>query len=298
MRRASSVLAVLLAPLAAASAATAPDVGTSVVVVRPTRLETPRGKATELTPGTSLVVQDVEGDSLTVAAGKVGRIERSSVIPLAEAVAHFSATIAKAPRDATAYLARGKVWFQQGELDKAIDDLDECLRLEPRTVEAHTIRGWAWKRKGDKDRAMADFDRAIALDPDDALAWRVRGATWASRKEYARARSDYSESIRIDPENPDSLNHRALLLSACNDASFRDGKQAVADATRACEITGWKHPLYLSNLAVAYAETGDFAAAIAWHKKAMDRSPQGQVKSMQARLEQYQQHQPFRMTWR
>ncbi len=220
------------------------------------------------------------------------------VIPLNEAVAYFSAAIAKDPRNATAYRARGQVWFDRGELDKAVADLDESLRLEPRSSAAHTTRGWAWKRKGDMDRAMSDFDRAIALDPRNALAWRVRGATWASRKEYPKARADYTESIRIDPENPDSLLHRALLLAACTEAQDRDGKQSVADATRACEISAWKNPLYLNGLAAAYAEAGDFTAAVEWQKKAMERVPKGRKKAIQARVEQYEQHQPFRMTWR
>src|SRR5205085_11273 len=149
-----------------------------------------------------------------------------------------------------------------------------------------------------KDRAMLDFDRAIALDPKNALAWRVRGATWAARKEYPKARADYTESIRIDPENPDSLHHRALLLAACTEAMYRDGKQSVADATRACEITAWNNPLYLNGLAAACAEAGDFTAAVEWQKKALARVPASQKKAMQARVEQYQRHQPFRMTWR
>jgi len=72
----------------------------------------------------------------------------------------------------------------------------------------------------------------------------------------------------------------------------------VADATRACELSGWNNPLYLNGLAAASAEAGDFTAAVEWQTKAMERVPQAQKKAMQARVEQYQQHQPFRTTWR
>ena len=36
----------------------------------------------------------------------------------------------------------------------------------------------------------------------------------------------------------------------------------MASATKACELTEWKRPRYLSTLAAAYSETGDFSNAV------------------------------------
>ena len=106
------------------------------------------------------------------------------------------------------------------------------------------------------------------------------------------------QSIRLDPENPDSLHHRAIMLSVCMEDKIRNGKQAVEDATKACEVSGWKNPLYLTGLAIANAEKGDFDAAVKWQTKAMELSSAGQAKSMQPQLEQFQMHKPLRRTWR
>lgn len=228
-------------------------------------------------------------------AAWAGSIE--PLIPQAEATAYFTAAIEKNPGDATVLLARGKVWFHLNDLDKAIADLDESLRLAPNS-ETLTIRGWAWKRKGDKDKAMADFDAAIRLNPQEAMAWRVRGATWAGKEDYVQAQADYNAAIRIDPENPDSLNHRAVFLAGSNDAAYRNGEQAVADATRACELSDWKSSLYIGNLASAYAERGDFDAALKWNARAIELAPEGQRKFLIDCRELFQKKQPFRTSWK
>ena len=87
------------------------------------------------------------------------------------------------------------------------------------------------------------------------------------------------------------------MLSACKDDQIRDGKQAVIDATKACEVSEWSTPLYLTGLAFARAETGDFDAAIKWQQKAMDLSPRPTA-NQQANLELFRQRKPYRATWR
>jgi hypothetical protein len=53
----------------------------------------------------------------------------------------------------------------------------------------------------------------------------------------------------------------------------------------------------LTGLAFAYAEMGDFHAAIKWQTQAMKLSP-GPTANMQANLELFRQRKPYRASWR
>jgi len=277
------------------------DAGDQLVTIKPAEMKTLSGSQYWVTPATPVTVRAAEGEKLKVAAPRVGWIDASTVLPAKEAEAYFSSQADKGPEKAAALLARGKVRFYQAGLDDekvkaAIADLDESIRLKP-TSEAHTYRGFAYKRLGDKDKAIAEFDEAIRLNPNEALAWRVRGATYAAKANYAKQLADYTESIRVDPENPDSCHHRVVLRSACVDEKYRDGKQAIDDATKACELSEWQNPLYLSGLAMAYAEAGDFDQAVKYQQKVLEFS-KTPPPSYVSNLELYKQHQPFRMTWK
>ena len=61
--------------------------------------------------------------------------------------------------------SRGLVFLRRGELDRAIRDYDESLKLNPRTAWSFYGRGLAEQRKGMKAQADADIAAAIALAP-------------------------------------------------------------------------------------------------------------------------------------
>jgi len=291
----TALLLIVMLPFVAPSAS-AFEAGERVVAIKPAEMKTLSDSKAMFSPGSTMKVLGVEGNRLKVASGRIGWIEASMVIDATKGEAHFNALIDSDPKNAANFFARGKFRFENGDKEGAIADMDRGLEISPNS-EALAIRGFAWKRSGDKDKAMADFDAAIKLNPKEALAWRVRGATWASKAEYEKALADYSESIRVDPENPDSLHHRVIMLSGCMDDKIRNGAQAVKDATEACEVSGWQNPLYLSGLAFAYAETGDFEAAIKWTKKASEVSPNS-ADFLKGRIEQFEQRKPLRMTWK
>jgi tetratricopeptide (TPR) repeat protein len=186
------------------------------------------------------------------------------------AIADFSEAIRLEPRNPGAYVGRGLTYREQHQDDKAIADLDQAIRLDPENTDAYGVRGDAWSEKKDFARAIVDFSRVLELDPQNAWAYASRGIAHAESQHYDKAVADLDKALQIDPSNPEALNGMAWFRATCPDAKYRNGSQAVAAATKACEVTGWKEPGLLDTLAAADAESNDFASALKWQAKAIE----------------------------
>ncbi len=84
----------------------------------------------------------------------------------------------------------------------------------------------------------------------------------------------------------------AWLLATCPADEIRDGQKAVELAKQTCEFTGWKSPSAIDTLAAAYAEAGDFAAAMAAEEKAIEIAPDEPTFKLRAAL--YENGKPYR----
>jgi tetratricopeptide (TPR) repeat protein len=213
-----------------------------------------------------------------------------------KAITDYTESIRLDPKHGSSFLNRGNAWDRKGEDDNAIRDYTEAIRLNPKHALAFQNRARVWERKGEDDKAIADYAEAIRLSPKDARARYNRGVFWEGKGRYENAIKDYDEAIRLDPKYSRPYNNRAWVRATCPDGKYRDGKAAVEDAKRACELSGWKLAEQIDTLAAAYAEVGDFAKAVEYQEKALaDKGFEKEHgKGARERLELYRDEKPYR----
>jgi tetratricopeptide (TPR) repeat protein len=68
-----------------------------------------------------------------------------------------------------ALAARAAVFARKDQLDRAISDYGDVLRIEPQ-ADIYNSRGELWWKTGDRPKALADFGAAIKLNPDHPTA--------------------------------------------------------------------------------------------------------------------------------
>jgi Flp pilus assembly protein TadD len=148
--------------------------------------------------------------------------------------------------------------------------------------------------KGNYSNAVADCNRVVALDPFNARAYDNRGYYASQLGDYGTAIGDSKKAIALDPTIPSPYNNLAWLLAVTPDAKWRDGKQAVEYARKACDLTQWNEPTFIDTLAAAYAEEGNFPEAIKWENKALALASARDRAQFEKALHLYQQGQPYR----
>jgi tetratricopeptide (TPR) repeat protein len=141
---------------------------------------------------------------------------------------------------------RANAYARKGELDRAIADYDEIVRVDPTDATAFFNRGIVYQAKNNFDRAVADLNEAIRLNPKDASA--LYGRCWlraTAGKELAQALADCDQSLLLRPNHHDTLDSRGLVY-------FRLGRfdQAIADLDAALSTHARSvQPLYVRGLA-------------------------------------------------
>jgi tetratricopeptide (TPR) repeat protein len=129
------------------------------------------------------------------------------------------------------YNNRGWAYMEIRQVDLALADLNEAIRLDPKSHSAFNHRGWAHLEKKNYDEAMADLNEAIRLNPKFGPAYNNRANTFRAKEELDRALAEYDAAIRVDPKYLRAYNNRAFLH-----LRLGNREKALADFQKVVEL--------------------------------------------------------------
>ncbi len=117
-------------------------------------------------------------------------------------------------RLAIAYNNRGGAYNELGEYRRAIDDLNQALRLDPGDAVAYNNRGVAYGNLGDPARAIEDYGQALRSDPGNAAVYNNRAWALYLLGRNTEALGDVDRSLSLNPGDVRVIDTRAHVLAA------------------------------------------------------------------------------------
>ena len=113
-----------------------------------------------------------------------------------EAAMHdFTAAISRGGKSASIFHARSEAYFFLGELDLALEDIQNAQRLAPEDPCLYDLEGLILNQKRMYEKADLSFEKALELNSDNAIHYFNRGVAYMWRGRYDKAVEDFSREI-------------------------------------------------------------------------------------------------------
>ena len=162
--------------------------------------------------------------------------------------------LAVQPASDEAHRLLGRIYSEQSNFDRAIEELREADRIRPNyplTIRALAI---AYLDKGSTSDAIASLIRLTDLQPDNASAFQLLGAAYHTAGDADRALTAYQRANALAP--------RAAAYSNIGIIHHERGEYGAAvDAYKKAISLQPREAITHRNLADAYWASGDHAAA-------------------------------------
>jgi tetratricopeptide (TPR) repeat protein len=189
-----------------------------------------------------------------------------------EAIEQYQEALKLDPNYSQARYNLANALLKKGEVDQGVAQYQEAFKNDQGDAKSHNNLGTALRREGRVDDAIVQYQEALKIDPDYAPAHFNFANALLQKGEVNSAIAEYQAALKLKPDNvmvQRNIAHTIWPLATSPDAAARNGSNAVAFASEANETTGGTNALILRVLAAATAECGNFPKAIEMAKQAL-----------------------------
>jgi tetratricopeptide (TPR) repeat protein len=220
---------------------------------------------------------------------------------LTEALAEYRELLRLSPRFPGVHLTVGEILEKLGQPDAALVEYRLDLRREPQVPALHNAIGSALAAQGNIAAATAEFHEAEQLNANYAQPHLELAKICFARGQETEAANELLAAFHAEPNNFHTLAAVAHYLAANADDTARDPQTALLLARKAADLSANHQPEVFDVMGMAFAATGDFSNAVICAHNALEFTPASQLKDagpIRQRLELYQNHQPWRESFR
>jgi tetratricopeptide (TPR) repeat protein len=181
------------------------------------------------------------------------------------------------PRNVSLYLDFANISFAHESFQVGIDVISEGLTLQPNADDLYVARGVLYAQLAQYEKAEADFERAYELNPNQSLSSAAQGLVAVQANDLDHALASVQSKLARNPNDPLLLYLQADVLSQKGvDPGTPEFQLAMRSAKKAVAL----QPTLAAARAVLakmYMQTGDYQAAIDQCRKALVSDPKDQT---------------------
>ena len=185
-----------------------------------------------------------------------------------KALDEFDQALKADPQDASTHFGSGLCWYAKGEFDKAIEAFKKTLEIDPRHPQADYQLGLCYLRKKEFSEALVHFKRVLKLDPESKQAYYQLGQAYLEQKQYDLALEALKKNVKLNPEV--SSAHQVLGVAYLEQGRTDKAMDEFNRALKADPQDAGPH-FYLG--LCCYAK-GEFDKAVEAFKKTLKKDPQ------------------------
>jgi tetratricopeptide (TPR) repeat protein len=181
------------------------------------------------------------------------------------------------PRNISLYLDFATICFAHESFQVGIDVISEGLSLQPNSDDLYVARGVLYVQLAQYDKAEADFEKAYQLNPNQSLSTAAQGLAAVQANDLDHALASIQEKLKRKPNDPLLLYLQADVLSQKGaDPGTPEFQLAMRSAQKAVQL----QPSLAASRAVLaklYMQTGQYQQAIEQCRKALVSDPKDQT---------------------
>jgi hypothetical protein len=144
------------------------------------------------------------------------------------------------------------------------------LRVTENNILAENNCGMILLEAGHYNEAIEHFNNVRQINKNHVNAYVNLGMAYSQLGQYGLAIQNWKKALELKPNSAEALNNMAYVLATVDNPSIQDVNKAIELAQHACELTGYKEPVMLNTLSIAYAAAGKFDDAIIRAKQAIN----------------------------